>query len=61
MTPIDIGTPQAALNADEARWLAYWRQMDDRRRQENLAFVAMQAAKYPRRKSPRLRLVTQDG
>jgi hypothetical protein len=33
--------------------------MDDRRREENLAFVALQAKRYPRRKAPSLTLIAR--
>jgi hypothetical protein len=52
MTPRD--TP---LTPDERRWLTCWRCMDDRRREENLPYIELQAEQYPRRKAPRLILI----
>jgi hypothetical protein len=59
MTRVITGEPLAPLTAEEALWLAYWRQMDDRRREENMAFVELQAKRYPRRDAPSLTLVAR--
>ena len=54
MKLVEIETPTASLTADEQRWLACWRRMDDRRRQENFDLAEADAALHPRHAMPTL-------
>lgn len=50
-------TSTAPLTADEQRWLAVWRAMDDEYRHRNLILMEGQARRHPRHARPVLRLV----